>query len=355
MIQPAQEMMQQIAILSQQMTLLSQKLVPPATSQQCVRLVAWMEEWFSHKRRNISPKTHEDYYGLYCRHILTYFGDCQLSSITAAELEHFYFYLLDTKGLSPGTVNKIKASILGAALRKAYGQQLIAFNPTVGLEPIKDNSQHHQPYTLEELKLLVDASRRSYHWIAPLLMIGTGMRRCELLGLRWDDFNSERRTLHIVRDYVSTSHESYLTCTKTDGSKRLVVIPPELCHALQRYRANEGRGKTYIISQQNADKPVNPHNFSRSYRRWCEAAGIPKEKQGGHSTRATYCTMASEAGCTLDGIRRQVGHTDFRMLLQVYIHERTHEKQYAVADRMGEAFAPLFSDLSTSHGQIGKS
>ena len=65
--------------------------------------------------------------------------------------------------------------------------------------------------------------------------------------------------------------------------------------------------------------------------------------------------MASEAGCTLDGIRRQVGHADFRMLLQVYIHERTHEKQYVVADRMGETIAQLFPDLSTSHGQIGKS
>ena len=84
-----------------------------------------------------------------------------------------------------------------------------------------------------------------------------------------------------------------------------------------------------------ADKPVDPHNFSRTFRNWCVKAEIPKNKWGGHSTRATYCTMASKSGCDLDGLRRQIGHQDFRMLTKVYMRDTINQKQYAVADKMG--------------------
>ena len=100
--------------------------------------------------------------------------------------------------------------------------------------------------------------------------------------------------------------------------------------------------KTYIISQRRQDKPIEPHNFSRTFRHWCKKADIPKEKWGGHCTRATYCTMAAELGCSLEGIRLQAGHADYRTLLRVYIHERTEDKQYDVADAMEKVFASLF-------------
>ena len=306
----------------------------------------YMHKWFMIKRRTISPKTYNDYYDLYCHHVTPYFKNCPLNEITSAILEEFYLYLLDSIRLSNATVNKIKSSVLGAALRKAYGQKIIDHNPTVGIEPINDNSQHHEPYTGDELNRLAIASQCSYQWIALPILIGTGLRRCELLGLRWDDFDSANRTLHVQRDLVSTSNATYITGTKTHSSKRLVVIPQELCDALLKYKNQEGANKTYIVSQIKNDKPMEPHNFSKMYRHWCKKANIPESKWGGHSTRATYCTMASESSDSLDnldGLRRQVGHTDFRMLLNVYIHDRTHKKQYDIVDQMSPCLKSFFS------------
>ena len=335
--QQGSEVQQQLAILSQQMMLLSGQLSnsqPPKLAGDNIFFTDYMVGWFQKKKNSVNPKTWEDYEGLYRNHVLPVFRNTLLSDITATDLEKFYFSLLDK--LAPGTVNKIKASIIGNALKKAYAQRLIQFDPTIGIDAVKGEDKHHEPYTQEELRRLAKVSRSSYTWIAFPLLVSTGMRRAELLALTWNDFNVEHRTLHIVHDYVSTSKGSMVTGTKTNASKRLVVLPQSMCDLLEAYQVREGQGKTYIISQQKQDKPVEPHNFSRTYRKWCEQAEIPKEKWGGHCTRATFCTMASEAGCSLDGIRRQVGHSDNRMLIKVYIHERTNQKQYTVADTMGQ-------------------
>ena len=143
--------------------------------------------------------------------------------------------------------------------------------------------------------------------------------------------------MHIERDYISTNHGCEFTTTKTQSSQRIIALSTEICSKLDEYRRNEGAKRTYIISQHKADAPVDPHNFSRSFRKWCQNAGIPKSKWGGHSTRATYCTLASETSCSLDGVRR--------MLSKVYMRNKIAPEQYNVADSIGSALRDvMFSD-----------
>lgn len=337
-----QEVTQQLAILSQQMLVLSGQLTKstPHMPGRNIFLTEWLDSWLTRKKQLVGPKTWADYECLYRNHVQPAFRNVLLADITAQQLEDFYSKLLAV--LAPSTVNKIKASILGNALRKAYAQRLIAYDPTIGLDPVRGEDKHHEAYTGEEIRKLAVASRESHIWIAFPLLICSGLRRAEMLALRWEDFNPERRTLHVTRDYISLGSGSQFVDTKTKSSRRLVVIPQSLSNLLESYHATSGQGKTYIISQRQQDKPVEPHNFSRSFRRWCAKAGIPQDKWGGHCTRATYCTLASELGCSLEGIRLQAGHADYRTLLKVYIHERTEEKQYNVAEAMEKFFASLF-------------
>lgn len=303
----------------------------------------YMDEWFSLKSQNLSQKTLEDYQGLYNTHVKPKFSNIYLDDITASRLDKYYNELLQT--LSPATANKIKSCIIGPALRKAVAQGLLQNNPTIGLEPIRVENKHHEAYTLDELSRLQTASQGSYWWIAVPLLVATGIRRAELLGLRWTDYDPEKRTLHIERDYISTNHGCEFTTTKTQSSQRIIALSTEICSKLDEYRRHEGAKRTYIISQHKADAPVDPHNFSRSFRKWCQNAGIPKSKWGGHSTRATYCTLASETSCSLDGVRRQVGHSDFRMLSKVYMRNKIAPEQYNVADSIGSALRDvMFSD-----------
>ena len=337
-----QEVTQQLAILSQQMLVLSGQLTKstPHMPGRNIFLLEWLDSWLVKKKQLVGPKTWADYECLYRNHVQPAFQNVLLADITAQQLEDFYSKLLAV--LAPSTVNKIKASILGNALRKAYAQRLIAYDPTVGIDPVRGEDRHHEAYTGEEIRKLAAASRESYIWIAFPLLICSGLRRAEMLALRWDDFNPERRTLHVTRDYISLGSGSQFVDTKTKSSRRLVVIPQSLSTLLESYHATSGQGKTYIVSQRQQDKPVEPHNFSRSFRRWCAKAGIPEDKWGGHCTRATFCTLASELGCSLEGIRLQAGHADYRTLLKVYIHERTEEKQYNVAEAVDKVFASLF-------------
>lgn len=302
--------------------------------------------WFglkkSHRLTPLSTKTLEDYRSLYHNHVEGVFETIPMRDISGLMLDTYFSSLR----LATSTINKIKTCIVLPILRKAYANGLIPINPTVGLEPITVKNVHHKPYTPEEVARLAEVSQGSYWHIAIPLLINTGIRRAELLGLKWEDYDPKEHVLHIKRDYVSTNHECQLKdTTKTESSTRLVAIPAELCDALNGYRRKKGVGKTFIISQQKADKPVDPHNFSRTFRKWCEAAGIPKDKRGGHSTRATYCTMASQSGCDLDGLRRQVGHQDFRMLTKVYMRDTINQKQYAVADKMGTVWKNAVSSM----------
>ena len=236
----------------------------------------YMDEWFSLKSQNLSQKTLEDYQGLYNTHVKPKFSNIYWDEITANGPDKYYNELLQT--LSPATANKIKSCIIGPALRKAVAQGLLQSNPTIGLEPIHVENKHHEAYTLDELSRLQTASQGSYWWIAVPLPVATGIRRAELLGLRRIDYDPEKRTLHIERDYISTNHGCEFTTTKTRSSQRIIALSTEICSKLNAYRSHEGVKRTYIISQHKADAPVDPHNFSRSFRKWCQTAGIPKSK-----------------------------------------------------------------------------
>ena len=209
----------------------------------------YMDKWFSLKSQNLSQKTLEDYQGLYNTHVKPKFSGIYLDEITASGLDRYYSELLQT--LSPATANKIKSCIIGPALRKAVAQGLLQSNPTIGLEPIHVENKHHEAYTLDELSRLNTASQNSFWWIAVPLLVATGIRRAELLGLRWTDYDPEKRTLHIERDYISTNHGCEFTTTKTQSSQRIIALSTEICSKLDEYRRHEGARRTYIISQHN--------------------------------------------------------------------------------------------------------
>ena len=110
-------------------------------------LLEWLDSWLVRMKQLVGPKTWADYECLYRNHVQPACQNVLLADITAQQLEDFYSKLLAV--LAPSTVNKIKASILGNALRKAYAQRLIAYDPTVGID-VRREDRHHEAYTGED-------------------------------------------------------------------------------------------------------------------------------------------------------------------------------------------------------------
>lgn len=320
----------------QQMQETINKLADQQTTRETLKgdtipFIDYMERWLEgdHDWR---INTAERYKDLYRLHIKPFFQGVMLSEVDYDMLDA---YIRDRKScLSSGTVQKLKTCLISPALKKAVIRKLIKDNPATLLDTVKVKNKHKRALLDEEIVKLNEVSRPHRLWIAIPLLLYTGMRRSELLGLRWTDIDFKQKTININRDFVSTRTKgNILTDTKTEGSARPVSIPSGLVAMLENYRSTEGKGKTYVISQSKQDKQVDPHNFSRLFRKWCTKADIKGISP--HSTRHTYCTMATEEGIDTFTIMRQVGHTTSRMLESVYVHKRTNEMQERGAEKLG--------------------
>lgn len=139
----------------------------------------------------------------------------------------------------------------------------------------------------------------------------------------------------------TTSNECECKKPKTNDSNRLIAIPPLLIDLLKEHKAKQAGSKTYVLSQRKTDKMIDPNNFSRMFRQWCEKAHL--ENASPHSTRHTYCTIALEAGTDTKTLADQLGHKDTRMIERVYAHRRTNALQQQAAALVGAKFTEMIS------------
>ena len=291
------------------------------------------EQWFMGKQAVLSTNTLDKYRYLYNKHIRPAFSDLKITEVTVDKLQAFTNAKMRT--LSVATVKEMVSAILSQVFKKALGMQLIKMNPIQFIEkPKQDKRSHKRALTEDEVRALYRVSKpHKLGFSIPLLLL-TGMRRGEMLGLTWNDIDFDNREIHVSKAFVSTrSKGDILKGTKTAGSDRYISIPDSLVQMLKDYRKTQPQGSVYVISQSKADAMVNPNNFSRLFRSWCAKAGIKDVSV--HSTRHTYCTVNLECRIDTFTIMQQVGHTTSRMLMQVYGHKRTNELQQRGADKIG--------------------
>ena len=296
----------------------------------------YLHSWFIH-HNEWADKTKETYKGLIDNHILPRFKDVVLTDITFESLEDFM--LEKSKVLGPATLEKMQSCIIKASLKDAKRQHYIKENPAEYLRPLKVRNQTKRPLTDKEVTDLINVSRPHRLGFTIPLLLGTGMRRAELLALTWDDIDFKSYTIHVNKDYVATSHDCTLRGTKTAGSTRAVSFPAYLAETLQRIKQRDKH--TYVVSQEKQDKMIDPHNYSRLFRRWCDKAHIAGVSP--HSMRVTYCTIANELGVSHDTIMRQVGHTSEKMLITHYLKQRTDHLQKDAASRMSDYLSKRLS------------
>jgi len=173
--------------------------------------------------------------------------------------------------------------------------------------------QHSRPLTNEEIVKLINVAKEHRLGIAIPLLLFSGMRRSEMLGLTWDDVDFSKKEITVDKGFVTTrSKGNILKDTKTESSNRIIAIPTQLVNMLKAYKCSQETKSRYVISQKKYDKRVEPNNFSRLFRTWCRQADIRNISP--HSLRHTFCTLCQENSIDTFTIMQQVGHTDSRML-----------------------------------------
>ncbi|MFA6074620.1 MAG: tyrosine-type recombinase/integrase [Negativicutes bacterium] len=168
------------------------------------------------------------------------------------------------------------------------------------------------------------------YYTAFMILSYTGMRRSELLGLTWADFNRAKRTLRVNKAVIIGEHSQPVICdTKTNKSNRSICIPEELCKIIENYRDNSTVLNKQIIH--NDGRLYNPGSFNKAISR---RAGVHIRV---HDLRHLYASFLVQNDVNMKIVQEQMGHNDYRVTMNTYAHLKQEAKIHA-ADVISKLF-----------------
>lgn len=286
-------------------------------------LVRWLRDY---GRPRLAPSTLESYEGKIRLYILPALGHVPLQKLQPLHLQSLYAALLD-RGLSPRTVQYVHR-IIHRALVMAVRWQLVARNVADAVEaPVPRRKEMPLPDAPDVQRLLAAFAGDT---LGPLVAaaVYTGLRRGELLGLRWSDVDLEQQVIHVRRSMQRIIGQGRITREpKTEKARRVVDFPDSLVPILRRLRRNQAKDRLampefwedhgLVFCQANG-RPLDPSGVSRRFHRMAVAAGFPGLRF--HDLRHIYASLLLKLGIHPKVVQGLLGHSTVNITLDTYSH-----------------------------------
>lgn len=287
--------------------------------------------WLPGKRVVLAASTYDGYRRNIERHIVPALGRVGLRRLRSHHLEALYDRLLHpTDGnapLAPKTVYEIHLVVRGAladAVRRGLiprNVALVAHAPRLRSIP----KVEQQSWAATELRQFLRAAAGHRHFPALWVSAFTGMRRNELLGLRWDDYDENARTVSINRGLVAVDYELHETRGKTANARRRIDLDPTTVEVLSSWRdwqRTEQRAsgvdtRGWMFTDSNGE-PIHPHAISQSFERITRRAGVRVIRL--HDLRHTHGTLLIGAGAPVKVVSERLGHANPAFTIDTYQH-----------------------------------
>jgi integrase len=288
----------------------------------------YLDSWLSDSvRGTVRPSTFERHEGIIRLHIKPSLGRVGLKKLTPAHVRGLHREKLDAC-LAPATVRKIH-STLHKALSQAVSDGIVPRNAADVKAP-RPTPEEMRPLSETEVRAFLDVARESGDRFEALyvLAITTGLRRGELLGLRWDDVTMERSTLRVGRALVREGGRHTLGETKTRRGRRQINLTPRTVSTLKAHRKKQLEEKIKLtglykdhglIFATRVGTPINPENLvNRSFKPLLERASLPEIRF--HDLRHTCATLLLGRGVHPKLVQELLGHATIAMTLDTYSH-----------------------------------
>ncbi len=288
------------------------------------------EGWLERQRaRGLRPKTLEADEDNLATHLVPAFGEMRLGAIGRREIDDFLVaktkarrtYRRNGKAVpyAPATINKM-LRILKTILRDATERGYLRESPKVGLLQVPDREDGLQVLQPEEIDRLLDAAEEPWRTLY-LVAVHTGLRRGELLGLKWGDLDLREGLLHVRRSLSRIREgEAYAvreTPLKTRYARRTLDFSSTVKEALLALPVGDDAGHEYLF-RSRAGGPIDPDNVDRAWKRHLTAAGLADRPF--HSTRHTHAALLVAAGAHPKAIQARLGHASITTTLNTFGH-----------------------------------
>lgn len=305
----------------------------------------WMDIWFENCAKiKVRPSSHQTYRGYIDHHIKPYIGDIQLNKLTSLDLQRLYKKLLSggrverieaekqPKGLSPKTVRNIN-QVISAALTFAKEQKLIISNPTEGCSLPKLEHKEMKTLTVDQLQSFLREAKESGVYEMYYIELATGLRRGELLGLKWEDIDLKQAVIRVRRQVARINGEIVEAPLKTKNSYRTISVGEDAVGILKQQKE---KGHSEYVFPSPTGGPISPDSVLHMLHRVLKRAGLPKVRF--HDLRHTFATLALQNGVDVKTISGMLGHYSAGFTLDTYAHVTTQAQRQA-ANTMGGVLA----------------
>lgn len=307
-------------------------------------LEEFLWEWYEkHAVSNLKKTTNKRYESLIRCHIVPQLGDIPLNGITTEMLEDFYRDreengdLNGNGGLAENTVRQMHA-IFRKALNDAVRWSRIRENPADKAMAPTGDSHEMQTLSSKEARGLIEVAKDVSAY-TPLYHIAVtmGMRRGEILGLRWEDVDFENNRISINQTWtLATGGEHFFDTPKSEDSRRTLGLPEELGFRLKRHRQQQFEEKIRLgpgwedhdlVFCSNKGTPIDTTNIPRDFKKVKEQADLPDIRF--HDLRHTCATLMLENGEHPKTVSHKLGHSSIKVTIDTYSHVSTDLQQKA--------------------------
>ena len=292
-----------------------------ATAAGDLKVGDYLAEWLDGQRPYLRASTLHSY-RIAVDRIIGHLSETKLNSLTPAHVQRLHTDLLATGGrdgrpLAAKTVANTHV-VLHKALADAVRLGLLDHNVVAAVAPPRVPRPDLSVWTADQLREFLRVASSHRLSAAFMLLATTGMRRSEVLGLRWSDIDFDDRSLSIVRTLTVVAGRPIVTAPKTTASRRLVYLDASTIDALRVHRDRSTVSRDDYVFQAADGHPVNPASFSNTFDRLVARSGLPRIRL--HDLRHTYATLALRLGTHPVLLSERLGHTSIAVTIDRYSH-----------------------------------
>lgn len=311
--------------------------------------------WFELYSADKSPTTLNSYRYQLDHYIIPLLGDIPVQEISTARIQKWINDIykcspVSKKPLSAKTVKNIYLN-LSAALNRAVALGIISKNPCDNVMLPKIKKYEAQIYDEEGIKKLIACSKGTDMEVPIMLELSLGLRRGELIALRWENVDLQNGIVRICENRVESKNGKVITKSpKSSAGNRIIPLSPSLIKMLKihhiefmkkQLQFGVGRNKDdYVICQPNG-QPYKPFSFTKKFRTLLEKNNLKHIRL--HDLRHLNASIMLSQGISPKVAQQRLGHSDFSTTMNIYSHVMKSVENEA-AQKLDSV---LFQDVSS--------
>ncbi|MFC2045590.1 tyrosine-type recombinase/integrase [Chloroflexota bacterium] len=316
-------------------------------------LAEYLERWLKdYAWSNLAPRTVDGYEHIIGRHIIPSLGNITLTQLKPEHIQRYYYEKLsdgrcDGKGgLGIRTIRHHHVT-LHSALQSAVKRGLISRNPADAIDLPRCQRSEWHTLSEDDINTLLEAAQKTPYYALFYLAIFTGMRRSELLALRWCDID-----LHLCQAYVNrTLHQLrngsiVYRPPKSAKGRRMIALSPSATLVLKEHKEKKETTQAILEISLNDDdlifgdpngKPLLPNTVTHAWIKLVRRIGLGGVRL--HDARHSHASLMLKAGIHPKIVQERLGHASIGITLDTYSHVAPG-LQEAAADRFDELVVP---------------